>query len=761
MPEPTEKKYVPLSNPNCAVETDSLISPLGKRVKRDSTTQKSEILPEALALENASDLPGADIEIHDAAYATTADANSESNLSDASKSEIEPQEPLNAEDESLHSGTEIDAGEEEEPQTEINQSLDDWTTGKQDADHVTACKLDEKLNTQDKENLTASEPAPLSKEWSPTKSITSNKIAIASSDSDRLEEDAQGEAAANLDAEITSSVTASESDPEESAEEEEEDVAAEEQLENELHDAETELNTEEAEDDVLAEAESCSPDAASENVEDESDETESLEVEGAHHVEELVTESLSPLSKSFQSIMESSGKNEKAQAVVVDVAEVFEGASPTDSKEQEETQPPKPAPASSRFSKYSSFVTDDDTALLNSFLSSSKAKKAEREAQGSPEKALPIRMDSPKSPRNVLTEVDNNSSSPILSRPSVETLSASVKSDVVESSAEKQEETFEDNNASEIIPQKQDEDEDVETTRRSTRTRNTRTTTNINVRRPTGNEFVFLQRSEEQERMLTTKRNTKKNKGDALLAPHYIEWMKQQGNPELPASPPKKRSKTRGKDKASAAEPSSDSNSASTASSSVSEESAARPKKSVVWDEELAYYKEDTPEPEMELDESPAAPRSTRKATHDRMRAKQAAVATAKVIGTPVAKKTKSILITPAKSKSKETSHSESETAPSSAAIPPPFTVQIPAPSSESAIPKPKSLGPLLKKKSSTIPMAMLKKASATVTAPTESVAAEEAKGEKKTVALKGKIPTPKPRMRIGTPAPKRARNVL
>ncbi|KAE8146068.1 hypothetical protein BDV25DRAFT_163259 [Aspergillus avenaceus] len=75
--------------------------------------------------------------------------------------------------------------------------------------------------------------------------------------------------------------------------------------------------------------------------------------------------------------------------------------------------------------------------------------------------------------------------------------------------------------------------------RRSTRTRNvkppTRLTTTataarntLTLRRAKGNEFVFLKRTEAQELSLATRRNTRQNKGDALLPKYMLQAIAQQ-----------------------------------------------------------------------------------------------------------------------------------------------------------------------------------------------------------------------------------------
>ncbi|KAL6232594.1 hypothetical protein BDW75DRAFT_242812 [Aspergillus navahoensis] len=170
-----------------------------------------------------------------------------------------------------------------------------------------------------------------------------------------------------------------------------------------------------------------------------------------------------------------------------------------------------------------SSMDGDDTALLNDFLSKAKAKReakaaAETEAAATiiasdPEEKEPEQpprhqasVEIPTPERRVLEDLDANTSSPQKS-PS--------KPD------EKNESVGDKDSASPVA-------------RRSTRVRllqravapSFRTT--LSLRRARGNEFVFLQRTEAQEMALATRRNTKQNKGDALMPKFKLQELARQ-----------------------------------------------------------------------------------------------------------------------------------------------------------------------------------------------------------------------------------------
>ncbi|GKZ38116.1 hypothetical protein AbraIFM66950_010086 [Aspergillus brasiliensis] len=152
----------------------------------------------------------------------------------------------------------------------------------------------------------------------------------------------------------------------------------------------------------------------------------------------------------------------------------------------------------------------EDTELLNNFLSKAKAKreaKAAAMAAPEPEKSeaeVSVVVASPTPPaRRALEDLDTNSPSPQKPQPSP---------------------TKEKDEAS---PQ-------PSSPRRSTRPRTARSSNllttitaaaavrnTLSLRRAKGTEFVFLQRTEAQELALTTRRNTRLNKGNAL-APKFV-----------------------------------------------------------------------------------------------------------------------------------------------------------------------------------------------------------------------------------------------
>ncbi|KAL4776467.1 hypothetical protein BDW60DRAFT_176401 [Aspergillus nidulans var. acristatus] len=171
-----------------------------------------------------------------------------------------------------------------------------------------------------------------------------------------------------------------------------------------------------------------------------------------------------------------------------------------------------------------SSLDGDDTALLNNFLSKAKAKReakaaAEAEAAATiiasdPEEKVPeqppqpqqVFVEIPTPERRVLEDLDANTSSPQKS-PS--------KPD------EKNESVGDNDSASPVA-------------RRSTRVRSLQRAvapslrTTLSLRRARGNEFVFLQRTEAQEMALATRRNTKQNKGDALMPKFKLQELARQ-----------------------------------------------------------------------------------------------------------------------------------------------------------------------------------------------------------------------------------------
>jgi hypothetical protein len=160
----------------------------------------------------------------------------------------------------------------------------------------------------------------------------------------------------------------------------------------------------------------------------------------------------------------------------------------------------------------------EDAALLSEFLSRAQAKRAANAAMVSNEekdarqkKEEGQMLSSPAvQPRRALEELDVNSPSikPATSTP--------VKAEKLPESPDAEGPT--DNTSSPTVAR-----------RRSSRTKPTEQTRSLRpsvpnqipVRRANGTEFVFLQRTEAQELALTTRKNTRRNKGNALL-PRYL-----------------------------------------------------------------------------------------------------------------------------------------------------------------------------------------------------------------------------------------------
>lgn len=159
-----------------------------------------------------------------------------------------------------------------------------------------------------------------------------------------------------------------------------------------------------------------------------------------------------------------------------------------------------------------SSLDGEDTELLNNFLSKAKAKREAKAAmvaqeqepeKSEPEPEVPVVVASPTPARRALEDLDTNSPSPQKPQPSP---------------------TKEKDEAS---PQ-------PSSPRRSTRPRTVRSSNllttitaaaavrnTLSLRRAKGTEFVFLQRTEAQELALTTRRNTRLNKGNAQ-APKFV-----------------------------------------------------------------------------------------------------------------------------------------------------------------------------------------------------------------------------------------------
>lgn len=174
----------------------------------------------------------------------------------------------------------------------------------------------------------------------------------------------------------------------------------------------------------------------------------------------------------------------------------------------------------------------EDAALLSDFLSRAQAKRAANAAMVC--KDAPRLVDetlTPDSPtvrsRRALEELDKNSPSP--QKPQ---LSTPVKAEKKPADSPTNLATADAHALSSPTA-----------CRRSTRTKISKTQQRptapnpIPVRRANGTEFVFLQRTEAQELALATRRNTRRNQGDARLPRHALQALAKQEPPETKKSP--------------------------------------------------------------------------------------------------------------------------------------------------------------------------------------------------------------------------------
>jgi hypothetical protein len=191
---------------------------------------------------------------------------------------------------------------------------------------------------------------------------------------------------------------------------------------------------------------------------------------------------------------------ESIQTIPAQMTEMEEDARPTE--EDHAADPPLSFPAAPCVA--TSFTSslhgdDDDTALLKSFLSRAKAKKAaDAASQSSQEGLSPLKVT-----RTALSEVHNNSS--LLQK----TDSVPEKPPTKSSSPE-------------MVANGELDEPPEPAGRRSARGRIAArqkvvkdTSNSIPVRRADGPEHIILQKSESQELALTTRANTKRNKGEA------------------------------------------------------------------------------------------------------------------------------------------------------------------------------------------------------------------------------------------------------
>lgn len=188
-----------------------------------------------------------------------------------------------------------------------------------------------------------------------------------------------------------------------------------------------------------------------------------------------------------------------------------------------------------------SSMDGDDTALLNNFLSKAKAKreaKAVAEAEVATTVASDHHEDKEQEPAQEHGQEDELPTPqhqvfveiPTPERRALEDLDANSPSPQKSPSkpAKKDENTGE--NASPVA-------------RRSTRVRSLQRAaapgglrTTFSLRRARGNEFVFLQKTEAQELALQTRRNTKQNKGDALLPKYALKGMSKKSPDSSPVT---------------------------------------------------------------------------------------------------------------------------------------------------------------------------------------------------------------------------------
>ncbi|OGM49090.1 hypothetical protein ABOM_002382 [Aspergillus bombycis] len=230
--------------------------------------------------------------------------------------------------------------------------------------------------------------------------------------------------------------------------------------------------------------------------------------------------------------------------------------SPESVQQIDATEPPPAAPVQNLTAEQESTLVrsalrssldGEDAQLLNNFLSKAKAKREAKAAaaamvtQDTEEKADPEYVEIPEIPtpqgRRVLEDLDANSPSP-------------QKAQLSPSKA----------------PGKDiDENEDQRpcSPRRSTRTRSvkppprmTTTTTaarnTLTLRRAKGTEFIFLKKTEAQELALATRRNTRQNKGDAMLPKYTLQTLAQQTSDSDATSDDDKSARDSGRRRASA-----------------------------------------------------------------------------------------------------------------------------------------------------------------------------------------------------------------
>ncbi|OJJ49413.1 hypothetical protein ASPZODRAFT_1474150 [Penicilliopsis zonata CBS 506.65] len=169
----------------------------------------------------------------------------------------------------------------------------------------------------------------------------------------------------------------------------------------------------------------------------------------------------------------------------------------------------------------------EDAELLNNFVSKAKAKRAAKAAlppqdaeQVNDEEDAVVEFPTPRS-RRVLEELDANSPSP------QKTQLSPCKSDVPHESPALSNGS-EGKQADDQKEGQEQHEQGSSPLRRSSRTSKPPLRTTISLRRPKGNEFIFLQRTQAQEIALATRKNTRCNKGDAQFPKFVLQALAQQ-----------------------------------------------------------------------------------------------------------------------------------------------------------------------------------------------------------------------------------------
>jgi hypothetical protein len=222
-----------------------------------------------------------------------------------------------------------------------------------------------------------------------------------------------------------------------------------------------------------------------------------------------------------------------------------------------------------------SSLDGEDADLLNNFLSRAKAKRAAKAAHPEDAEAAEVSSSMEESPevgcstprsRRALEDLNANSPSPVKLQLSASKYDAKFGTD----GAEDQEDIVQKETIEEQVPSSP-------ACRRSTRTkassappvRNT-----ISLRRAKGTEFIFLQRTDAQQMALTTKRNTRLNKGKSVSPIVALEALSQQSSE-------------------GEAQPGNDEENSSRSHKSASSRAIHKARKQVSWNEErMAEYEE-------------------------------------------------------------------------------------------------------------------------------------------------------------------------